>query len=219
MNAQEVRAEVLHAAHEFYEKGLVEGTAGNISGRLPDGNVVMTPSSTPYPTMKLDDLVVVDTDGEPVEGDHAPSTEAPLHLECYRRYPEVGGVMHSHPLYASMFAVAREPIPAVIEEVVVYIGGDIPVAEYRQTGSQELGQEIASHLGDRSVALMANHGMVAVGKSPEDALHASLVAERTAQIVWGARQLGSWHHVPEKVNEDFGNVYRLIRETSWRSDG
>lgn len=221
MNAErtphDVKVEVLRCAKEFYTKGLVEGTAGNISGRLPDGNVVITPSSMPYDAMTLDDLVIVDLEGSVVEGTSTPSTESPLHLECYRRFPEVGGVMHSHPLYASMFAVAREPIPAVIEEVVVYIGGDIPVGDYRQTGSNELALEVADHLEDRSVMLMANHGMVAVGRSPDDALHASLVAERTAQIVWGARMLGASHHVPEKVNEDFGNVYKLIRETSWRS--
>jgi L-fuculose-phosphate aldolase len=215
MDSETIRAEVLDAAHRFYDKGLVEGTAGNISGRLPDGNVVMTPSSMAYESMTLEDLVTVDMDGAVIDSDASPSTEKSLHLECYRAYPEVRGVMHSHPVYASMFAVAREPIPAVIEEVVVYLGGEIPVCDYRQTGSDALGVEVARNLADRSVALMANHGMVAIGKSPADALHASLVAERTAQIVWGARALGTQHDVPDKVNEDFANVYRLIRDTSW----
>lgn len=216
MDAHEVKLQVLSCAKASYDKGLVEGTAGNVSGRLPDGNVVMTPSSLAYDVMTLDDLVTVDLDGAVVEGTTTPSTECPLHLECYRRYPEVGGVMHSHPLYASMFAVAHESVPAVIEEVVVYLGGDIPVSEHRQTGSHELAEEVVKHLVDRSVMLMANHGMVAVGRSPEDALHSSLVAERNAQIAWGARMLGGAHPVPEKILSDFGDVYRLIRETDWK---
>jgi L-fuculose-phosphate aldolase len=214
-DSKAILEEIVECAHTFYAKGLVEGTAGNISGRLPDDTVALTPSSTPYDDVTVANLAIVDLEGNQVGGDGAPSTEKSLHLECYRSYPEVKGVMHSHPRYASMFAVAREPIPAVIEEVVVYIGGEIPVCEYRTTGTDELGVEVARNLAERSVALMANHGMVAVGKSPDDALHASLVAERTAQIVWGARLLGEQHSVPEKVNSDFANVYKLIRETSW----
>ncbi len=214
-SATGIKNELLETARTFYEKGLVEGTAGNVSARLPDGNVAMTPSSLAYDAMTLDDLVTVDLGGEVVEGHTSPSSEKSLHLECYRRYPEVGGVMHSHPLYASMFAIAREPIPAAIEEVVVYIGGDVPVCEYEQTGTDELGVEVADNLAERSVALMANHGMVAIGKSADDALHASLVAERTAQIVWGARQVGTQHMPPDKVSTDFAEVYQLIRSTSW----
>jgi L-fuculose-phosphate aldolase len=213
----EVKAEVLAVAKAVHAAGLVVGTAGNISGRMPGGTTAcLTPSSMPYETMTIDDLVVVDIDsGEKVDGGGKPSTEKALHLECYRRYPEVGGVIHSHAPYASMFALVREPIPAAIEEVVVYIGGDIPICEYRQTGSDELGEEVASKLANRSAALMANHGLVCVGRSPEDALHASLVVERTAQIVWGARALGTIIPVPDKVQTDFANVYTFVREQMW----
>ena len=97
---------------------LVEGTSGNVSGRVDDGLVCLTPSSVAYDAMTLDDLVIVDLDGNVVEGERSPTTEKALHLACYRAYPEIGGVIHSHPVYATMFALAREPIPAVIEEVV-----------------------------------------------------------------------------------------------------
>jgi L-fuculose-phosphate aldolase len=214
-HVDEVSQEVLETAKRVHEAGLVVGTAGNISGRTADGTVCMTPSSTPYETMTLDQLVVVDLDGNKVDGGGSPSTEKALHLSCYRRYPEVGGVIHSHAPYASMFALVHEPIPAVIEEVVVYVGGDIPICEYRTTGTDELGDEVASKLADRSAALMANHGLVCIGKSADDALHASLVVERTAEIVWGARALGTPRSIPAKVNEDFGNVYGFIRKEMW----
>ncbi len=215
--AKEVKAEVLAVARAVHAAGLVVGTAGNVSGRMPGGGTAcLTPSSTPYETMTVDDLVVVDINtGDKVEGGGKPSTEKALHLACYRRYPEVNGVIHSHAPYASMFALVREPIPAAIEEVVVYIGGDIPVCDYRQTGSDELGEEVADRLADRSAALMANHGLVCVGKSPEDALHASLVVERTAQIVWGARTLGTIVPIPETVQADFANVYTYVRGQLW----
>jgi L-fuculose-phosphate aldolase len=215
--ADDIQREVLATAQRLHAEGLVVGTAGNVSGRLPDDTVCMTPSSVPYETMTLDDLVMVDLEGEKVGGGGNPSTEKALHLACYRTYPEVGGVIHSHAPHASMFALVHEPIPAVIEEVVVYIGGDIPICDYRQTGSDALGDEVASKLADRSAALMANHGLVCIGRSPDDALHASLVVERTAQIVWGARALGRPVAIPEKVNTDFAGVYSFVRDSTWKS--
>jgi L-fuculose-phosphate aldolase len=218
MTADEVRQQVLDVAKAFHRAGLVVGTAGNVSGRMPgDDTVCMTPSSLAYEGMTLDDLVVVDLDGNKLDGGGSPTSEKSLHLECYKRYPEVGGVIHSHAPYASMFALVHEPIPAAIEEVVTYIGGDVPVCDYRMTGTDELGEEVAAHVADRSAALMANHGLLCVGKSPDDALHASLVVERTAEIVWGARALGQVVPIPEKSTADFAGVYQFVRSSLWRS--
>ena len=205
--------DVLDTAKELLHKGLVEGTSGNVSGRLEDGRICLTPSSIAYETMTLDDLVICDADGNKLEGERGPTSEKALHLACYRAFPEVGGVIHSHAVYATMFATVRQPVPAVIEEVIVYIGGDVPVCEYKGTGTDELGDEVARNLHDRSAALLANHGMVTIGATPAKALHAAGVVERTAQIVWGARALGGQiHPLPEKVNTDMAGVYRFLRE-------
>ena len=202
---------VLAAAKELSDRRLVEGSSGNLSARVDEGHVCMTPSSIPYDDMVLDDLVVVDLAGNVVDGDRGPTSEKALHLACYRRYPEVGAVIHSHAVHATMFAVARQPIPAAIEEVAVYIGGDVPVCEYTMTGSDELGDVVAEQLADRAATLLANHGMVTVGPTMAKAMHAATLVERTAQIVHGARMLGQVHAVPAKINEDFGNVYKLMR--------
>ena len=212
---QDAARAVLEAAQAMYAKGLVEGTAGNVSGRVGDGTFCLTPSSLGYEAMRTSDLIFVDAGGDVVAGDGHPSSEKALHLACYRQWAEVGGVVHCHPLYASMFAVARQTIPAAIEEVVIYIGGDVDVCDYHLTGSDELGDAVAAELGRRSAVLMANHGLVTVGRDPADALHAALVVERTAHIVWGARLLGTPGSVPEKVNQDFAGVYRWVRESSW----
>ena len=207
------REAVLAAAKRMLAEGLVEGTSGNISGRLPDGLVCCTPSSVAYDTMTLEDLVVVDLDGNVVEGSRSPTTEKDLHLSALRAYPELGAVIHTHAVYATMFALAHEPIPAVIEEVVVYIGGDVPCCEYKGTGSKALGDEVAAHLGDRGAALLANHGLVTCASTPEKALHNAALVERTAKIVWGTRAMGATiHPLPEKVNTDMAGVYRFIRD-------
>jgi len=177
--------------------------------------VCVTPSSVAYDTMTLDDLVILDTDGAVVEGSRSPTTEKDLHLATLRRYPELGAVIHTHAVYATMFALAHEPIPAIIEEVVVYLGGDVPCCEYRGTGTAELGEEVAGRLADRGAALLANHGLVTCGPTPEKALHNAALAERTAKIVWGARAMGATLHLlPDKVVTDMAGVYRWLRENS-----
>jgi L-fuculose-phosphate aldolase len=155
--------------------------------------------------------VVLTADGELVGGHRSATSEKDLHLACYRAFPEVGGVIHSHPLYASMFACARQPIPACIEESIMYVGGEVPVCDYAMTGTAALGEETVRHLATTSATLLANHGMVTIGRDPADALHAALVVERTAQIAFGARVLGGLHPLPVKTTEDFAGVYRYLR--------
>jgi L-fuculose-phosphate aldolase len=206
--------DVLAAAKQMLADGLVEGTAGNISARLEDGTVCLTPSSVAYETMTLADLVIVDLDGDVLHGERGPTSEKDLHLSVLRSFPEIGAVIHTHAVYATMFALAHEPIPAVIEEVVVYLGGEIPCCDYKGTGSRELGDEVASKLADRGAALLANHGLVTCASTPAKALHNAALAERTAQIVWGTRAMGGTiHPLPEKVNVDMAGVYRFIRSS------
>ena len=208
-----VHDDVLAAAKDMRRLGLTAGTSGNVSARLDDDRFVITPSSVPYDTMTLEDLVVVDLAGEVVEGHRSPTTEKDLHLSVLRAYPELGAVIHTHAVYATMFALAHEPIPAVIEEVVVYLGGEVPCCDYKGTGTRDLGDEVASKLADRGAALLANHGLVTCGPSPGKALHNAALAERTAKIVWGARAAGlAIVPLPEKVNRDMAGVYRFVRD-------
>lgn len=211
LTALETKEMVLWTAQEMLRSGLVEGTAGNLGARLPDGNAVLTPSSLDYLEMTLDDLVVTDLDGNVLEGERSPTTEKALHLNALRLHDDIDATMHCHARFATMFSVTRQPIPAVIEEVVVYVGGDIEVADYRTTGTDELAEEIAKRVQDRAAVLMANHGLFAVGKNPKDALHVAALVERTAEIVWGARQLGEIVPIPPEVNEQFAGYYRFGR--------
>lgn len=207
-----VHDEVLAAAKDMLRLGLTAGTSGNVSGRLDDGHFVITPSSVPYDTMTLADLVVIDEKGNPVEGSRSPSSEKLVHLAAYRRYPEIGAVIHAHPVFASMFAVARQPIPAAIDEFSVYVGGDVPCADYAMTGTAELGELAADCLENVGTALLANHGTVTVSSTAEQAIHQLGVVERAAQIVWGARAaLGGDAQLPEETNSTLGGYYRMIR--------
>jgi len=211
----EVRASVLAAAKSMYAKGIVEGTAGNVSGRVDDGTVILTPSSLSYEAMQLDDLVQITLAGEVVAGHRSPTSEKAVHLAVLAEHPEVAAVVHCHAKYASMYAVAHVDIPSAIDEFVIYVGGDVPVCDYFGSGSKGLGPEVASKLGNRSACLMANHGLVAIGKSVDDALHTALVTEHNAQIMWGAAQLGGVVPLPDKARTDFTNIYDYVRHHTW----
>ena len=204
--------DVLAAAKDMLRLGLTSGTSGNVSARLDDGHFVITPSSIAYDTMTLDDLVVIDTAGEVVEGKRSPSSEKLVHLACYKRYPEIGSVIHAHPVYASMFAVAREPIPPAIDEFAVYVGGPVPCADYAMTGTPELGENAADRLESVGTALLASHGTVTVAQTPASAIHQLGVVEHAAQIVWGARALGSVAELPRETNDTLSGYYRMLRQ-------
>lgn len=209
---QEIKAELLWVAQESLRTNLVHGTAGNFSARLPDGNVVLTPSSLAYETMTLDDLVVCDLDGNVVEGERGPTTEKALHLACLKAYDEIHSVIHCHAKFCTMFALTHQPIPCAIEEVEVFVGGDVPVANYKFTGSQELADEVSKWVGDRAAVLMANHGLLTVGKSPRDALKIANLVELTAEIIWGARMLGDIVPLPDTTREKMAPIYKMLRD-------
>jgi L-fuculose-phosphate aldolase len=210
-DTDQVKRDILDCARQLLRTGLVEGTSGNLSARLSDEHVVMTPSSLGYEHMTVEDLVVVDMEGRVVEGERPPTTEKALHLACLRAHADIGAVIHSHAVFSTMFAITRQPIPCVIEEFDVYVGGEVPVADYRLTGSDELGEEVARHVADRGAVLMANHGLLTVGRDLADAMKVASLVERTAKIVWGARVLGSPVPLPEETLARFAPIYKAMR--------
>jgi L-fuculose-phosphate aldolase len=189
-----MRDEVLAAAREMLALGLTTGTAGNVSGRRADGAIVITTSGA------KDDVCVLDLDGTVLDGDREPSSERALHLAAYRAFPEVRGVVHAHPVYATAFACARRAIPAAVDEFALYAGGDVPCAAYAPSGSEALARNAVSHLAHRGAVLLASHGLVAVGTSPADALHVAGVVERGARSIWAAEALGGAVPLPPDAN-------------------
>jgi L-fuculose-phosphate aldolase len=207
----EVFAAVLAAAKGMLETGITAGTSGNVSARLDDGHIVITPSSVPYPQMTTADLAVLDLEGKQVGGPAPPSSETQLHLACYRAFAEIGSVLHSHPQHATMFACARKPVPPVIDEAVVFVGGAVPVADYAMSGSAEVGANAVRVLRGVGSALLANHGLVTVAATPEKALHQAGVVEHCARVAWGVQALGGYVPLPERTLEELGEVYRYLR--------
>ena len=113
-----------------------------------------------------------------------------MHQEIYRARPDVGGLVHTHSVYASAHAAARRAVPPVVEELAQVVGGAIECAPYARAGTDALARAAAGALGDRNAVLLANHGLVGVGRTPQDALRVCIVSEQGAQIHSVARAIG-----------------------------
>ena len=142
LTAAETKEQILWVAKEMLRTNLEQGTAGNLGARLPDGNAVLTPSSLDYTEMTLDDLVVCDLDGNVLEGTRGPTSEKALHLTALREHDNIGATMHCHAKFATMFALTRTPIPAVIEEFDVFVGGDLKHAVRRCVDDRPSGSHV-----------------------------------------------------------------------------
>ena len=133
-------AAIVETGHALIEKKLVAGSWGNISCRIDAQNIAITPSGHGYETLTPEDVVIINRDGEVVEGKHIPSSELKVHTAIYNAYPEAGAVIHTHSIYASALAAMHQGVPAIIEDIVQIIGGRVECAQYALCGTQELAE-------------------------------------------------------------------------------
>jgi L-fuculose-phosphate aldolase len=152
--------------------------------------VAITPSGLRYDIMKPDDIVIVDLEGQRIEGDLAPSIETLLHTGIYKMRKKVNAVIHTHPVYGSVIAVAGLEIPPILDDQVTQIGGEIKVAQYALSGSPEMTTNVLAALGPRNAALLANHGAIALGRNMQEAFTVCQLLEKTAKIYLLALGLG-----------------------------
>jgi L-ribulose-5-phosphate 4-epimerase len=201
----------LHAQLAAYE--LVVWTAGNISARVPGNELmVVKPSGVAYADLTAESMVVCDLEGAVVEGKLAPSSDTAAHAYVFRHMPEVAAVVHTHSTYASAWAARAQSIPCVLTAMADEFGGDIPLGPFAMIGDDSIGEGIVTTLrGSRSPAvLMQNHGVFAVGDTPQDALKAAVMCEDVARTVHVACQLG----IPGRIAQaDIDRLYDRYQNT------
>jgi len=188
---EQLRQEVYRTLIDLSKSGLTQGTSGNASGRYGEF-VVIKPSGVPYERLSPDDLVVVDLEGHVVEDKLKPSVDTPAHLEIYRALPDVGGIVHTHSTYATVFAVLGRELPVYTTELADFFGGPVPVSEYVPPGDRGIGVEFArkTRPGRYLALLMRSHGVFTAGKTPADALKAAMIVEHSAKVACLAELLG-----------------------------
>lgn len=189
MSADELRSAVAHTARRMSESGLSSGTSGNVSARA-EGGMLVTPSAVPYAQIGAGDIVLMDLEGRVLEGERKPTTEWPMHAALYGARPDASAVVHAHAPFCTTLATLRRDIPAFHYMVAVAGGDSIRCAAYATFGTPELAGNAVAALEGRSACLLANHGMVALGASPDAALELAAQVESLAELYWRALQIG-----------------------------
>ena len=188
--AKLMKIEVCNTALEMYHSGLVAGTWGNISGRVDDEHMVITPSGMDYERLAAEEMVIVNMKTLAYEGSLKPSVEAVVHASIYLDRPEVNGIMHTHSTYALTVATARKPIPPVCDDQVQILGGEVRLAAYTMPGTKEMAEEVVRALKERAGALIANHGAITVGRTLTEAYVGSQVLEKAAMVYINSQSIG-----------------------------
>lgn len=188
---ESLKQEIVDKSLQAFRAGLFAGTSGNLSTYIPEDEIMLiTPTSVRYETMQAQQIVEMRLDGT-VLSSGKPSSEWHLHAEMYKAHSDIRAVFHTHSPYGTAFAVNHMSIPAVLIEAFFFLGGEVPCAEYATPGTSEVGIYAAETIGDKGGVLLANHGVVAVGKNLSEAYLRAEYIEDAAKIYAFAKQLGT----------------------------
>jgi len=206
-----LKEEVFNANIDLVKQGLVLLTFGNASGFLRDkGLIAIKPSGIPYDKMKPSDIVVLNLDGEVIEGNLKPSSDTPTHLEIYKRFPGIGGIVHTHSTWATIWAQAGRSIPVQGTTHADHFYGSIPCtramkpAEIKSDYEKNTGKLIAECLGkinpdEMPAVLFYNHGPFTFGKDAGEAAKNAVVLEEVAKTAFYTRMLGKTTEISQEL--------------------
>ncbi|MEZ4529627.1 MAG: class II aldolase/adducin family protein [Thermomicrobiales bacterium] len=178
------RRRIVETGMEALRRGIVHGTAGNFSERdRATGLIAISPSGIPYPETTIEDVVIVDLDGNIVEGRRRPSSETPMHTMVMRQFDHVDAIVHTHSHYATVVSTIRSYLPPILTETSLVVGARVPVTRYGLTALDDIGLSVVEVMTPASRAvIMRNHGLITFGQSFDQALLYSMLVEEAAEV-------------------------------------
>lgn len=186
----DVRRSIVRVCRRLYERGLVGGSDGNVSVRISQDHILVTPRGFSKADVEEHDLVLVTLEGKRIGGKHDVSSEVAMHLAAYRARDDVRSVVHAHPPAATAFAVAGEGLPGDVLPELTVIVGDVPLVPYATPGTSALPEAMAPFLPNYDAFLLANHGVTTLGRTLGEAHQRMESVEHCANILLTARLLG-----------------------------
>ena len=209
---EKLKEELVQLHLELPKNNLVVWTGGNVSARDAEtGYVVIKPSGIRYEELRPEHMVVMNLNGEIKEGNLKPSSDTASHLYIYKHRSDVGGVVHTHSVYATAFAAVNKPIPVVLTAIADEFGGPIPCGGFALIGDEAIGKMVIESIGESPAVLLKNHGVFAIGKNAISAVKAAVMTEDNAKTVWLAMQIGTPDEISkeavEKLHHRYTHVY------------
>jgi L-ribulose-5-phosphate 4-epimerase len=209
MRLQSIREELVRLNQALPEYGLVTWTSGNVSIRDPEtGYVAIKASGVKFPDLTPETMVVVDLEGNMVEGELKASSDTASHLYIYRHRPDVNGIVHTHSNYATAFAAHGKPIPVYLTAQADEFGGPIPCGGFALIGGEQIGRIVVESIGSSRAVLLKNHGVFTIGPTGEAALKAAVMVEDIARTIWLALQIGQPDEIPAEEIEKLHHRYQ-----------
>ena len=216
MTFQQEREAVCQVGKLLYDRGYVAANDGNISVKVGEDRLLITPSGVSKGRMTPDMLLVTDLDGTVIEGNRHPSSEGKMHLAVYRGRPDVKAVVHAHPPVSTAFAVCRRGLETpYLSELVAGLGQVPCTPSFAMLSTEEVPQSVRPYLADHNALLLANHGALAWGRDLWEAFDRLETVEHTAKIVLNAQLLGDGVPLTEKEVarlQGLRGMYQTLRE-------
>ena len=215
MNEYMVKQDIIEIGKRMYNREFVASNDGNISVKVSDNEIIITPTGVSKGYMKTEDLIKVDLDGNVISGDKKPSSEMKMHLVVYKNRPDVFAVCHAHPQKATAFAVARQICDKIALPEVIFSIGSVALSEYATPTTEEVPKSISEIIKTTDAVLLANHGALTVGSDVFDAYYKMETLEHFAGITLYARLLGGEVGLePQQV----GDLIKIRTEKYGKSD-
>ncbi|MCK4880886.1 MAG: class II aldolase/adducin family protein [Bacteroidales bacterium] len=211
-----IRQQIIDGGVRLVKEGLVARTWGNISIRLDETHMLITPSGRTYEDLTPDDIVLVNYHTSKWEGTIKPSSEKELHCEIYRTRKKIHAVIHTHQMNASTVAAAHREVPPILDDMAQIIGPSVRVAEYALPSTKKITKRTVRALKGRNAALMANHGAVCVGRDLEEAFVVCQVLEKACKAFIEAEFLGGAKSINKFEARLMHQIY--IRKYSGEAD-
>ncbi len=192
-----LKKKLIEIGRSLYRSGMLAGTDGNLSARIDEKRVLVTRSGAAKGRLKAGDFVIVNLSGNVLKSKTRPSSEAAMHLTVYNARPDVWACVHSHPPFATSFAVAGIKLERnVLPEVAVFVG-EIPLIDYAPPGIGAISKAISPFLGEHNALLLRNHGLLTIGRTIAEAFHRHETVEHYARIMFLATRLGNVNTIPD----------------------
>lgn len=198
----EAKKEIIKTGIKLDRYGLIALSGGNISSRMPTGEILVSPSGMIYEEMVPEDVLVMDQKGTIIEGARKPSSDTDAILYIFEKRPDVNGIIHTHQPYATAISLIQDQLEVNLTTLGNACGGPVPVTPFSSAGSVEMGIDTVEHIGESLAVILAQHGVITIGKDVRQALYAAVYLEECAKGYLAARAVGPTKTLtPEQIRQ------------------
>ena len=196
----------------MYQNGYVPGTDGNLSCRVAENTILITPTGVEKGYLRPEELILIDFEGTLISGDNRPSSEMLMHLFVYKNRSDIAAVCHAHPPYATAFSIVGKKLPEnILPEVILSIG-DIPLTDYAPPGTDAVPESLKEYIRDHCAFILRNHGVLTIGRNLQESFNRMETVEHYAKIFYISQGTGKINNLDNSEVERLRKIGEALRQ-------